>query len=77
MNLKTKMAISTALIGVATIAYAGAYYEVTVGVTPGCASGATVTRTVWSEGAFGACDVAVEKSSSTSFKYCCAVKEKK
>ncbi len=54
-------------IFIASSAYAGANFKVTLGVTPGCQSGATMTTVVWAEGSFAACDIAKNKT----FEYCC------
>ncbi len=71
MTTKTKifLIISTLLVSLA--AYAGSYYRVTLGVTPSCQTGATMTTSVWAEGEFGACDVA----KNHPFNYCCAVEK--
>ena len=72
MHLKKKSLLTATVLGLASLAYAGANYEVTLGVRPGCTSGATMTTTVWAEGEFAACDVA----KNSTFMYCCGVKKK-
>lgn len=67
MNLQFKLILLVVAFIITGAAYAGAYYRVTTGVDPGCRTGATMTKSVWAEGAFAACDIAKDNT----FKYCC------
>ena len=69
MNIKTKLLLIGLALLFSFVVYAGSYYRVLLGVTPGCQTGSTMEPSVWAEGEFAACDIA----KSHPFDYCCRV----